>query len=94
MPLTLTNYQVIITERYVRHVKNGHRDDLKYICLIPELLYSFDLVSKTIEPNKRTKKPEVCLVFEKRYDNQTVKLVKLRDLFKKSLSLKTIFRKD
>ena len=80
MPLTLTNYQVIITERYVRHVKNGHRDDLKYIC--------------TIEPNKRTKKPEVCLVFEKRYDNQTVKLVKLRNLFKKSLSLKTIFRKD
>lgn len=55
VPSTLTDYQVIITERYVRHVKNGHRADLEYICLIPELLYSFDSVSKTMEPNKRTK---------------------------------------
>ena len=94
IPLTLTNYQVFITERYVRHVRNGHRDDLDFICLIPELITSFDSIHKTIEQNKRTKKVEVCIIFEKKYDNDIVKLVKLRDIFKKSLSLKTIFRKD
>lgn len=94
IPLTLTNYQVIITERYVRHVRNGHHNDLDFICLIPEIIKSFDSIHKTTEQNRRTKKIEICVIFEKKYDNDTVKLVKLRDIFKKSLLLKTIFRKD
>ncbi len=94
IPFTLTNYQVIITEEYVRHVKNRHKEDLEYICLIAEIINSFDKVSKSIEPNRRTKKTEIFVVFEKKYDDGTVKLVKLRNLIDKSLSLKTIFRKD
>ena len=94
IPLTLTNYDVIITEEYVRHVKNRHKDDLEYICLIPEIISNFDKVSKSIEPNRRTKKTEIFVVFEKKYSDDTVKLVKLRDIRKKCLSLKTIFRKD
>jgi len=93
IPLTLTNYEVVITERYVRHVRNGHHDDLNFICLIPELIKSFDSVHKTSEQNQRTKKIEICVIFQKKYDNDIVKLVKLRDIFNKSLSLKTIFRK-
>ena len=72
----------------------GHKDDLEYICLIPEIIANFDRVSKSIEPNRRTKRTEVFVVFEKRYSNDIVKLVKLRDMRKKCLSLKTIFRKD
>jgi len=94
IPFTLTNYQVIITEEYVRHVKNRHKEDLEYICLIAEIISSFDKVSKSIEPNRRTKKTEIFVVFEKKYDDGTVKLVKLRNLVGKSLSLKTLFRKD
>jgi len=94
IPFTLTNYQVIITEEYVRHVKNRHKDDLEYICLIAEIINSFDKVTKSIEPNRRTKKTEIFVVFEKKYDDGTVKLVKLRNLVDKTLSLKTIFRKD
>jgi len=94
IPLTLTNYEVIITEEYVRHVKNRHHEDLEYICLIQEIVNNFDSVSKSIEPNRRTKKIEIFVVFEKRYDDGTVKLVKLRNLVAKSLSLKTLFRKD
>jgi len=94
IPLTLTNYEVIITEEYVRHVKNRHQEDLEYICLIKEIVNNFDSVSKSIEPNRRTKKTEIFVVFEKRYDDGTVKLVKLRNLVEKSLSLKTIFKKD
>jgi len=94
IPITLTNYDVIITEEYVRHVRNGHKDDLEYICLIPEIISNFDRVSKSIEPNRRTKRTEIFVVFEKKFSDDTVKLVKLRDMRKKYLSLKTIFRKD
>lgn len=94
IPLTLTGYEVIITEEYVRHVKNGHRADLEYLCRIEEIITGFDTVSKSIEPNRRTKRTEVFVVFEKRYEDGTVKLVKLRDMRHKALSLKTLFKKD
>ena len=94
IPLTLTGYEVIITEEYVRHVKNGHRADLEYICLIEEIITDFDTVNKSIEPNRRTKRTEVFVVFEKHYEDGTVKLVKLRDMRHKALSLKTLFKKD
>ncbi len=94
IPLTMTGYEVIITEEYVRHVKNGHRADLEYLCLIEEIVADFDTVSKSIEPNRRTKRTEVFVVFEKRYEDGTVKLVKLRDMRRKALSLKTLFKKD
>ncbi len=94
IPLTLNFYEVIITEEYVRHVKNRHKEDLEFICLIPEIISSFDKVDKSIEPNRRTKKTEIFVVFEKKYEDNTVKLVKLRDMNKKVLSLKTLFKKD
>ena len=62
--------------------------------MIQEIVNNFDSVSKSIEPNRRTKKTEIFVVFEKKYDDGTVKLVKLRNLVEKSLSLKTLFRKD
>ena len=93
IPLTLTDYKIIITEEYIRHVRNRHQEDLEYICLITEIVSSFDIVSKSIEPNRRTKKSEIFVVFEKKYDDGTVKLVKLRDMRQKSLSLKTLFIK-
>jgi len=94
IPFTLTNYRVIITEEYIRHVKNRHKEDLEYICLISEIINSFDRVSKSIEPNRRTKKTEIFVVFEKKYDDGTVKLVKFRDMIRKTLSLKTLFIKS
>jgi len=94
VPITLTNYEIIIDEEHIRHVRNRHKEDLKYICLITEIITTFDRVFKSIEPNRRTKKTEIFVVFEKKYDNNTVKLVKLRNMRDKALSLKTIFKKD
>ena len=94
IPFTLTNYDVIIDEEHVRHVKNRHKEDLEYICLIAEIITNFDRVFKSIEPNRRTNKTEIFVVFEKRYTNDTVKLVKLRNMKDKALSLKTIFIKN
>ena len=94
IPFTLFDYKVIITEEYIRHIKNRHKEDLEYICLIAEIIGSFDKVSKSIEPNRRTKKTEIFVVFEKKYDDGTVKLVKFRDMLEKTLSLKTLFIKS
>jgi len=94
IPFTLTVYEIVIDEEHVRHVKNRHKKDLEYICLISEIITSFDRVFKSIEPHRRTKKTEVFLVFEKKYNDGVVKLVKLRTMKDKTLSLKTIFIKD
>lgn len=94
IPLTLTNYEIIIDEEHIRHVKNRHQEDLEYICLITEIIDDFDRIFKSIEPNRRTKKTEIFIVFEKKYDNGVIKLVKLRNMKDKALSLKTIFIKD
>ena len=94
IPLTLNDYHVVITEEYIRHVKNGHKHDVDHICRIPEIIAHFDTVSKTIEPNRRTGRTEIFVVFEKKYPDGTVKLVKLRDMREKILSLKTLFRKE
>jgi len=56
IPLTLTNYEIIIDEEHIRHVKNRHQEDLEYICLITEIIDDFDRIFKSIEPNRRTKK--------------------------------------
>jgi len=94
VPVTLTDYEIIIDEEHVRHVKNRHQKDLEYICLISEIIISFDRVFKSVEPNRRTKKTEIFIVFEKKYDSGVIKLVKLRNMKDKSLTLKTIFIKD
>jgi len=78
IPFTLTSYDVVIDEEHVRHVKNRHKEDLEYICLIAEIITNFDSVFKSIEPNRRANKTEVFVVFEKKYDSDIVKLVKLR----------------
>ncbi len=94
VPVTLTNYEIIIDEEHVRHVRNRHQEDLEYICRISEIIINFDRVFKSVEPNRRTKKTEIFIVFEKKYDSGVVKLVKLRNLQDKALTLKTIFIKD
>jgi len=76
------------------NVKNRHQEDLEYICLITEIINNFNRIFKSIEPNRRTKKTEIFIVFEKKYDNGVIKLVKLRNMKDKALSLKTIFIKD
>ena len=94
LPVTLTDYEILINEEHVRHVRNRHKEDLDYICLITEIIINFDRVFKSVEPNRRTKKTEIFIVFEKKYARGVVKLVKLRNLKDKALTLKTIFIKD
>jgi hypothetical protein len=52
------------------------------------------MVKKSITRDHKTGASLVSLVFYKKYDNQTVKLIKLKVHREKRLELKTLFVKD
>jgi len=90
----LTNYQGVISSHSVRHVKRGHPNDVNYICEIMEILQKFSKVQKSITRDPKTGASLISLEFYKKYDNETVKLVKLKVDREKRLELKTLFVKD
>jgi hypothetical protein len=90
----LTNYQGVISSHSVRHVKRGHLNDVKYICEIMEILQKFSKVQKSITRDPKTGASLISLEFYKKYDDETVKLVKLKIHREKRLELKTLFVKD
>ena len=90
----LTLYLGVISSHSVRHIKRGHPDDLEYICEIMEILQKFSRVEKSITKDHKTGASLVSLVFYKKYENNTIKLVKLKIHREKRLELKTLFVKD
>ena len=92
--LNIENYTCVIKSHDVRHVKKRHPEDIDYICEIPIIIQKFDRVEKSIVRCEKTGTSLVNFAFEKRYDKNTVKLVKLRVLRDKKLELKTIFVKE
>ncbi|MDP2894191.1 MAG: hypothetical protein Q8N78_07505 [Sulfurimonas sp.] len=92
--LNIEDYICVIKSHDVRHVKKIHPKDIGYICEIPIIIQKFDRVEKSIVRCKKTGTSLVNFAFEKRYDKNTVKLVKLRVLRDKKLELKTIFVKE
>ena len=91
----LKDYFGVISSHSVRHVHKGHPNDVQYICEIPEILQEFSYVIKPLP--RRDPKTGAALVnieFYKRYDNEIVKLVKLKIHREKRLELKTLFIKD
>jgi hypothetical protein len=92
--LDLNGYRGVISSHSVRHVKRGHPDDVEYICEVLEIVQKFSMVKKSITRDHKTGASLVSLEFYKKYDNQTVKLVKLKVHREKRLELKTLFMKD
>lgn len=90
--LNICSYKFVIQEEYVRHVRNRHEEDLDLLTKIPDILNYFNSVEKSITQNKQTKRNEVSLVFRKKFDDDIVRMVALRVMRGKILSLKTLFR--
>ena len=90
----LTDYHGVISSHSIRHVKRGHPDDVEYICEIMEIIQKFSKVQKSITRDHKTGASLVSLEFYKKYENKTVKLVKLKIHREKRLELKTLFVKD
>jgi hypothetical protein len=62
-----------------------------YICDIVEILETFYRVEKSITRDRKTGASLVSLEFYKKYEGNTLKLVKLIIHIKKRLELKTLF---
>ena len=92
--LNMQNYTCVIKSPDVRHVYKGHPEDIEYICEIPDIIQKFHKVQKSITKDKKTGATLVNLEFYKKYENDIVKLVKLKIHINKRLELKTIFIKD
>lgn len=90
--LNICTYKFIIQEDYIRHVKNNHEEDLYYLSKIPEILNSFNSVEKSLTRNTQTGQTDVSLVFKKKFDDGIIRMVALRIIRTKILSLKTLFR--
>ena len=89
--LNMKDYHCSISSSGIRHVYYQHTDDVKYICESIEIIQKFNRIEKSITKDKITGENLVSIEFYKRYDNDVVKLVKLRILRKKVLELKTLF---
>lgn len=89
--LNICKYKFIIQEEYIRHVRNGHKEDLFLLPRLPEILNNFSHVEKSIIKNRRGQ-TEVSLIFRKRFEDGFVRMVALRIIEDKILSLKTFFR--
>lgn len=87
----MSNYKCIIKANDIRHVKKRHPNDMKYICEIPEIIQNFHTVKKSITKDFKTGSSIISLEFYKKYDKNSVKLVKLKLHREKRLELKTIF---
>ena len=94
LPFNMLGYRCSISSHAIRHVKKGHPNDLKYICEIVNILENFSNVEKSLTKCSKTGKTLVSLEFYKKFDNDTVKLIKLKVHKNKILELKTIFVKD
>ena len=92
--LDMNGYYCVISSHSVRHIKRGHPNDLKYICNIVDILETFHRVEKSLTRDQKTGATLVSLEFYKKYEGNTVKLVKLKIHFKKRLELKTLFVKQ
>jgi len=90
--LNIYNYSFVIEEEYIRHIRNGHNEDLHLLEKIPEILNHFSSVEKSLTRNKQTGYTDVSLVFKKKFNDDIVRMVALRIMKNKILSLKTFFR--
>ncbi len=87
----LKEYQCEINSHDIRHSFKGHKDDIHYVCKIPEIVATFTKIVKSVTQHSKTGKTIVSIEFYKKYDNQEVKLVKMDLVKDKRLRLKTIF---
>ena len=94
LPFNMLGYTCVISSHSIRHIKKGHPDDLDYICKIVDILENFNKVMKSLIRCKDTGATLTSLEFYKKFDNDVVKLVKLKMHKDKRLELKTIFVKD
>ena len=94
LPFNMIGYKCSISSHAVRHIKKGHPNDLEYICEVIDILENFSKVKQSQIRCPKTGGNLINLEFYKKFDNDIVKLVKLKIHREKILRLKTLFVMD
>lgn len=89
--IDIRDYTCVIHSDEIRHIKKEHQDDVYLICKIPYYLEKFVKLERSIVQDRKTGKPVTSLIFIKRNDNNSVKMVKTNLSREKILRLKTLF---
>lgn len=89
--IDIRDYICVIHSDEIRHIKREHHDDVYFICKIPYYLEKFVKLERSIVPDRKTGKPVTSLIFIKRNENNSVKMVKTNLSREKILRLKTLF---
>ncbi len=84
-------YKCEINSHDIRHTNKNHSEDIHFISKIPEIISNFTEIKKSFVEDKKTKKTIYAIEFYKKYDNKTVKAVKIHLRKDKILRLKTLF---
>ena len=71
--------------------RRRHPSDINFICEIPEIIQHFHKVKKSITRDRKTGASLISLEFYKKYNDKSIKLVKLKIYKDKRLELKTVF---
>ena len=84
-------YKCEINSHDIRHTNKNHSEDLKFITKIPDIIENFSEIKKSFVEDKKTKKPIYAIEFYKKYNDKTVKAVKIHLRKEKILRMKTLF---
>lgn len=84
-------YKCEINSHDIRHTNKNHSEDIHFISKIPEIISNFTEIKKSFVEDKKTKKTIYAVEFYKKYDDKTVKAVKIHLRKEKILRLKTLF---
>ncbi|MDD3597723.1 hypothetical protein [Sulfuricurvum sp.] len=89
--IDIRDYTCVIHSDEIRHIKKEHHDDVYLVCKIPYYLEKFVKLERSIVPDRKTGKPVTSLIFIKRNENNSVKMVKTNLSREKVVRLKTLF---
>jgi len=84
-------YKCEINSHDIRHTNKNHSEDIHFISKIPDIISNFTEIKKSFVEDKKTKKTIYAVEFYKKYDDKTVKAVKIHLRKEKILRLKTLF---
>jgi hypothetical protein len=89
--IDIRDYTCVIRSQEIRHIRKEHHDDVYLICKIPYYLEKFVKLERSNVKDEISGKPVMSLVFIKRNENNSVKMVKTNLSREKTLRLKTLF---
>ncbi|BAK72805.1 hypothetical protein [Arcobacter sp. L] len=86
-----SGYICEINSHDIRHTNKNHAKDIPYISKIPDIIENFTKVKKSFVEDEITGKTIHAVEFYKKYENNTIKVIKIHLRKDKKLRLKTIF---